>query len=98
MPEISARLSVPNRVMTPATTQTRSSSSGDSSWEAISPGFLKMPEPMTEPMAKAMAAISPIERSSSTGCFFSAWSMFPRLPARGAGGFVQKGNYKEMRK
>ena len=71
MPEISARLSVPNRVITPATTQTRSSSSGDSSWEAIKPGFLKMPEPMTEPMAKATAAIRPISRSNSTGFFVS---------------------------
>lgn len=71
--EISAMLSAPNRVITPATTQTRISSVGEPSCEAISPGFLKMPEPMTTPMAKAMAAIRPICRSSSTG-FFSRFS------------------------
>ena len=83
MPEISAMLRVPNRVITPATTQTRSSSSGDSSWEAIRPGFLKIPEPMTEPMAKATAASSPTSRSSSTGCFFSAGFIFSSFSRSG---------------
>ena len=40
--------------MTPATTQTRMSSSGEPSWVAMRAGFLKMPEPMIEPTPAAI--------------------------------------------
>src|SRR5580765_4920847 len=46
---ISALVSAPKRVITPARSQTPRSSSGEPSWLAITPGLRKMPEPITPP-------------------------------------------------
>src|SRR5262245_44704338 len=46
---ISALVSAPNNVITPARTHTNKSNSGEPSWAAITLDFLKMPEPITPP-------------------------------------------------
>src|SRR5437588_5748405 len=46
---ISALVSAPNNVIAPANSQIPSSNSGEPIWAAITPGFRKIPEPMTPP-------------------------------------------------
>src|ERR1039457_2515514 len=60
---ISALVSAPNRVRIPARTQTPSSSSGEPSCAAITPGLRKMPEPMTPPTTIMIVVERPREGS-----------------------------------
>src|SRR5438552_6737098 len=72
---ISALVSAPNRVITPATIQTPSTNSGEPNCAAITAGFLKMPEPITPPttimtvVKRPRAGSRPEGRFGATGEF-----------------------------
>jgi hypothetical protein len=70
-PAISALVSAPNKVITPANTQTSISSSGEPSCAAITPGLRKIPDPITPPTTSMI-----VENRPSVGT----------SPGRGGGG------------
>src|SRR5437879_175115 len=59
MPAISALVSAPNKVMTPASNQIPSSRLGEPNCAAITAGFLKMPDPITPPMTSVIVVKRP---------------------------------------
>jgi hypothetical protein len=56
---VSEFVSAPKMVMTPASTQTPSKSSGEPIWLAITPGFRKIPDPITPPTTIMTVVKSP---------------------------------------
>ena len=58
-PAISAFVSAPNSVMTPARIQTSRINSGEPSCPAITPVLRKIPEPMTPPMTSIIVENRP---------------------------------------
>ena len=84
---ISALVSAPNRVSTPASTQTPSSSSGEPTWLAMTPGLRKMPEPITPPTTIMIVVNRPSEGSNPAptrwsaavrGWFIDSWHVSQR--------------------
>jgi hypothetical protein len=54
MAAASALVNAPNKTTTPATTQTINNKTGDPSCDAITEGFIKIPEPITPPTTMAI--------------------------------------------
>ena len=59
MPEISALVSAPKSVMTPARSHTVSSSPGEPTSDIMTPDLRKMPDPMTPPTTSMTVLKSP---------------------------------------
>ena len=57
-------MKAPAREKSPAITQTRLSHTGECNWSAIEEGFINTPEPITEPIIRAVAAPNPMVRVS----------------------------------